>query len=137
MRCLDVALAVAVASCAPRLTAGYSPARPTLAALRYPVGYDPDRRERPRYFSADGLLPRPARATGTTRGEAKRARWEPPAGYVPRSQRAAPAPDRAAFVNDDPPDFADGRVRLCTGIWMGRVILHKHCVALDRDDLTL
>ena len=147
MRCLDVALALAVASCAPRLVAGYTPPRPSLSSLRYPVGYDPDHRERPRYFpSPDALLPRPeVRPTTlpttrpTTRGEARRARWEPPTGYVPRSQRAAPAghgAERAAFVNDEPPDYSDGRVRLCTGIWMGRVILHKHCVALDRDELT-
>ena len=29
---------------------------------------------------------------------------------------------------------AEDKIRLCTGIWMGRKILHKRCVTLDPSD---
>ena len=132
MRSMHI-LALLVAAYLPRGMNAFS--SPTPPPLRYPVGYDPDCRERPMYYpSPDVLLPRP------TRSDTKRTRWEPPRGYVPRPRSTdvsdnAPSVDRAPFINDDPPfDYTDGRVRLCTGIWMGRVILHKHCVVLEDND---
>lgn len=131
-------LALMVAASAPRCLAAFAQPTSSIApTLRYPVGYDPDNRARPVYYTGDTLLPPPVHPT---RGTAKRARWSPPRGYEPatRNMPQQYESERSTFINHNSSQFNnDSHVQLCTGIWMGRVILHKHCVVLDRDELRL
>ena len=130
---------------------------PTPARHRYPVGYDPDNRHRPRAFPAEHILLSkplypPPTSTHATRGEAKAARWQPPEGYVPRRCQSTPALRRTDTLGHmtPPPDApqpaavaADDRAcpmrdckldpakHICTGIWMGRTIIERRCLKLE------
>ena len=84
----------------------------------------------------------------------ERPRWVPPEAYNPKRRRSTGTAfqtsplqrtdeDKAVNSNvyTDPEhvnwenDYdADDKIRLCTGIWMGRKILHKRCVTLDQND---
>jgi hypothetical protein len=123
---------------------------PTTPRHRYPVGYDPDNRQRPRAYPAEHiLLPKPLYPPPSTRGEAKAGRWQPPEGYVPRRRSGAPALRRtdtrehlAPPPVDPPPPAADDSAcpmrgckldaskHLCTGIWMGCAIIDRVCLKL-------
>ena len=131
--------------------------------LRYPVGYNPDNRTRPNYYPAELLLPdalampefldRCSQHTENTcapMGLNERPKWVPPEAYNPKRRRSTGTAfqtpplqrtDEDKVVNSNlehvnwENDYdADDKIRLCTGIWMGRKILHKRCVTLDQND---
>ena len=83
-------------------------------ALRYPVGYNPDARGRPHVTEHPRAVPR----------------WEPPVGYDPRRRGGdAPAPpDTMCCPMPNCP--LDASAHLCTGVWMGRVILDRRCLRI-------
>jgi hypothetical protein len=107
---------------------------------RYPIGYDPDNRTRPQWEHAISdtnptLLPPPKRDFE---------RWQPPSAYNPRLRKKNLSKHRQQLKRTDRPDYLetinfenmddmDGKIKLCTGIWMGRKILQKRCVCLDTD----
>ena len=107
---------------------------------RYPVGYNPDNRTRPNYKPLPDL-----RTPDMWAGESacspmlkKRPKWEPPVGYDPKRRKLAfvdlrtPKTDEVLeTINFENMHDADGRLKLCTGIWMGNKILEKRCVWLD------
>ena len=130
---------------------------------RYPVGYNPDNRTRPNYYPAELLLPdapampefldRCSQHTENTcapMGLNERPKWVPPEAYNPKRRRSTGTAfqtpplqrtDEDKVVNSNlehvnwENDYdADDKIRLCTGIWMGRKILHKRCVTLDQND---
>lgn len=107
---------------------------------RYPVGYNPDNRTRPNYKPLPDL-----RTPDMWAGESAcspmlqpRPKWEPPVGYDPKKRKLAfvdlrtPKTDEVLeTINFENMHDADGRLKLCTGIWMGNKILEKRCVWLD------
>ena len=131
--------------------------------LRYPVGYNPDNRTRPNYYPAELLLPdalampefldRCSQHTENTcapMGLNERPKWVPPEAYNPKRRRSTGTAfqtpplqrtdeDNAKNARLETVDWendydAEDKIRLCTGIWMGRKILHKRCVTLDPSD---
>ena len=105
---------------------------------RYPVGYNPDDRRRPNYQPLSDSR-RSHSQTSTTDSQTSTSRvrtWNPPVGYDPQKRKLAlstPNSDKVLdtinFENEYDPD---GRLKLCTGIWMGNKILEKRCVWLDK-----
>ena len=128
--------------------------------LRYPVGYNPDNRTRPNYYPAELLLPdapampeflnRCSENTCAPMELKERPKWVPPEAYNPKRRRSSgtafQTPPLQRTDDDRPGNSAlehvdwendydtDDKIRLCTGIWMGRKILHKRCVTLDQND---
>ena len=128
--------------------------------LRYPVGYNPDNRTRPNYYPAELLLPdapampeflnRCSENTCAPMELKERPKWVPPEAYNPKRRRSSgtafQTPPLQRTDEDRPGNSAlehvdwendydtDDKIRLCTGIWMGRKILHKRCVTLDQND---
>lgn len=80
----------------------------------------------------------------------ERPKWVPPEAYNPKRRRSTGTAfqtpplqrtdeDKVVNSNLEHMDWendydADDKIRLCTGIWMGRKILHKRCVTLDQND---
>tara|TARA_B110001450_G_scaffold4596_1_gene4727 strand:- start:4566 stop:4859 length:294 start_codon:yes stop_codon:yes gene_type:complete len=80
----------------------------------------------------------------------ERPKWVPPEAYNPKRRRSSgtafQTPPLQRTDDDRPGNSAlehvdwendydtDDKIRLCTGIWMGRKILHKRCVTLDQND---
>lgn len=127
---------------------------------RYPVGYNPDDRTRPVYFPSIELQPKPTwpplRNTSWQPPEGyvptqecknkhcahcdtcpDKTKWQPPTGYVPpayrraRNLRGGNNMETVPWADDHTDDPHDARIKLCTGMWMGKVILDKRCVYLD------
>ena len=105
---------------------------------RYPVGYNPDDRTRPVYFPSIELQPKP------TWPPLRNTSWQPPEGYVPTQEcknkhcahracnlRGGSSMETVPWADDHTDDPHDARIKLCTGMWMGKVILDKRCVYLD------
>ena len=105
---------------------------------RYPVGYNPDDRTRPVYFPSIELQPKP------TWPPLRNTSWQPPEGYVPtqecknkhcahqaRNLRGGSTMETVPWADEHTDDPYDARIKLCTGMWMGKVILDKRCVYLD------
>ena len=105
---------------------------------RYPVGYNPDDRTRPVYFPSIELQPKP------TWPPLRNTSWQPPEGYVPtkecknkhcahraRNLRGGSTMETVPWADEHTDDPHDARIKLCTGMWMGKVILDKRCVYLD------
>ena len=82
----------------------------------------------------------------------EKAKWQPPTGYIPKQHKTkwhcnVPSADLAFFEKGTNSNLRggssletvpwadeqtnDARIKLCTGIWMGKVILDKRCVYLD------
>ena len=120
---------------------------------RYPVGYDPDDRTRPslrcaRQHCSCPLLPRRHDAPPTLDPEPQ-APWTPPVGYDPSARRSPPRATHGSALHlsslyrkNEVEEIAwdpsqrthdDGQTTLCTGIWMGKKILFKTCVDIQRD----
>lgn len=130
--------------------------------LRYPVGYNPDNRTRPNYhnYPVELLLPdspampefldRCSENTCSPMELKARPKWVPPEAYNPKRRRSSGTAfqtpplqrtdeDNAKNARLETVDWendydAEDKIRLCTGIWMGRKILHKRCVTLDPSD---
>ena len=110
---------------------------------RYPVGYNPDLRTRPNYYSTKSLDRNEGNDyIGNLENDNQnetlelkpRPVWKPPVGYDPKSrkmQNFKAGTDNLDFTNPPVEISNDGRIMLCTGIWMGKSILQKHCVYLD------
>ena len=123
---------------------------------RYPVGYDPDDRTRPslrtaRQHCACPSLPTPLPHDAGPRPDAQP--WKPPVGYDPLKRRSPPRATHGSALHLsslyrkqgveeiawDPTqrkhgDSDDGgKTTLCTGIWMGKKILFKTCVDIERE----
>ena len=110
---------------------------------RYPVGYNPDLRTRPNYYSTKAIDENEGnnyieKLETDNQNETLELRprpiWKPPVGYDPKSrniQNLKSGIDNLNFTNPPVEISNDGRIMLCTGIWMGKSILQKHCVYLD------
>lgn len=110
---------------------------------RYPVGYNPDLRTRPDYYSSRAIDENKinnyiTKIENNNQNETlelkQRPVWKPPVGYDPKSrnmQNLKSGTDNLEFTNPPVEISDDGRRMLCTGIWMGNTILQKNCVYLD------
>ena len=129
--------------------------RATAAAYstpRYPVSYDPDD-TRPSLRTARqhcACPPLPHRRDAASMPELEpRTPWTPPVGYDPSARRSPPRATHGSALHlsslyrkHDVEEIAwdptqrndgDGQTTLCTGIWMGKKILFKTCVDIQRD----
>lgn len=119
---------------------------------RYPVGYDPDNRNRPDinkitqesqqnkceqctmplvYVSAQNTAKHP-RKCKTHFTQRSSSRWVPPVGYDPRLRNSKPNThycnfDAGHFKRDD----IDQTAQIWTGIWMGHAILDRVSRKID------
>ena len=104
-----------------------------------PEGYSPKRRTAPDYPDTHHYNPRrPPTLQRTTNGpDATFPNWnEYVAGGGLRDDTAPPDVTLCPTDEIDPCALAgctpdDGRIHLCTGIWMGRKILQRRCLRLD------
>ena len=105
-----------------------------------PEGYNPRLREN---TATVGGEPWPVSHNPATKAGV---RWQPPEGYNPRrpvtlrrtvdgvdahGEGGADVADTQCAVTGCNSTVEDGRVYLCTGVWMGREILQRRCMRLD------
>ena len=119
---------------------------------RYPVGYDPDDRTRPSLRTARQHCARPPLRSAATpchcpsssRAHPGRRRWATTLGAAqpPRATHGSALHLSSLYRKHDVEEIAwdptqrndgDGQTTLCTGIWMGKKILFKTCVDIQRD----